>query len=204
VRVLEAALRLAHPIIPFITEELWQKLAPSAGKKGDTIMLQPYPKSQPEKIDEAAEREVAVAKDLVNAGRNLKAEMKLPPQQRVPFYITGAPSDASLSAVHVLIRPSELKVVQDLPASDSPVAVAGAHRIMPHIEVDAAVESERLRKEIARVEGEIAKSKAKLANASFVERAPAKVVEQEKERVTAFEATLAKLHEQIARLKRRS
>jgi valyl-tRNA synthetase len=204
VRVLEAALRLAHPIIPFITEELWQKVAPSAGKKGDTIMLQPYPKSQPEKIDEAAEREVAVAKDLVNAGRNLKAEMKLPPQQRVPFYITGAPSDASLSAMHVLIRPSELKVVQELPASDSPVAVVGAHRIMPHIEVDAAAESERLRKEIARVEGEIAKSKAKLTNASFVERAPAKVVEQEKARLGAFGATLEKLHEQIARLKGRT
>jgi valyl-tRNA synthetase len=204
VRVLEAALRLAHPIIPFITEELWQKVAPLAGKKGDTLMLQPYPKSQPEKIDEAAEREVAVAKDLVNAGRNLKAEMKLPPQQRVPFYITGAPSDASLSAVQVLIRPSDLKVVQDLPASDSPVAVVGAHRIMPHIEVDAATETERLRKEIARLEGEVARSKAKLANASFVERAPAKVVEQEKERLAAFEATRAKLHEQIARLKRRS
>jgi valyl-tRNA synthetase len=204
VRVLEAALRLAHPIIPFISEELWQKVAPLAGKKGDTIMLQPYPKSQPEKIDEAAEREVSVAKDLVNAGRNLKAEMKLSPQQRVPFYITGAPSDASLSAVHVLIRPSELNVVQDLPASDSPVAVVGAHRIMPRVEVDAAAEIERLRKEITRVEGEINKSKAKLANASFVDRAPAKVVEQEKARLAASEATVIKLGEQLERLKRRS
>jgi valyl-tRNA synthetase len=204
VRVLEAALRLAHPIIPFISEELWQKVAPLAGKKGDTLMLQPYPKSQPEKIDEAAEREVSVAKDLVNAGRNLKAEMKLSPQQRVPFYITGAPSDASLSAVHVLIRPSELNVVQDLPASDSPVAVVGAHRIMPRVEVDAAAEIERLRKEITRVEGEINKSKAKLANASFVDRAPAKVVEQEKARLAASEAIVIKLGEQLERLKRRS
>jgi valyl-tRNA synthetase len=204
VRVLEAALRLAHPIIPFISEELWQKVAPLAGKKGDTLMLQPYPKSQPEKIDEAAEREVSVAKDLVNAGRNLKAEMKLSPQQRVPFYITGAPSDASLSAVHVLIRPSELNVVQDLPASDSPVAVVGAHRIMPRVEVDAAAEIERLRKEITRVEGEINKSKAKLANASFVDRAPAKVVEQEKARLAASESTVIKLGEQLERLKRRS
>jgi valyl-tRNA synthetase len=204
VRVLETALRLAHPIIPFITEELWQKVAPLAGKKGDTIMLQPYPKSQPEKIDETAEREVALAKDLVNAGRNLKAEMKLSPQQRVPFYITGTPSDASLSAVHVLIRPSELNVVEELPVSDSPVAVVGAHRIMPRVEVDAAAETERLRKEIARVEGEVAKSKAKLANASFVDRAPAKVVEQEKGRLAGFEATLEKLREQLARLKGRS
>ena len=201
VRVLETALRLAHPIIPFITEELWQKVAPLAGKKGETIMLQRYPKSQPEKIDEAAEREVAIAKDVVNAGRNLKTEMKLTPQQRVPFYITGAPSDASLSAVHVLIRPSDIYVVADLPASESPVAVVGAHRIMPHVEVDALAERERLGKEITRVEGEIAKCRAKLANASFVERAPAKVVEQEKQRLAAFEATLAKLREQLQRLK---
>jgi valyl-tRNA synthetase len=204
VRVLEAALRLAHPIIPFISEELWQKVAPLAGKKGDTIMLQPYPKSQPEKIDEAAEREVSVAKDLVNAGRNLKAEMKLSPQQRVPFYITGAPSDASLSAVHALIRPSKIYVEENLPASESPVAVVGVHRIMPHVEVDVAAESERLRKEIARVNGEIAKFKAKLANASFVDRAPAKVVEQEKARLAASEATVIKLREQLERLKRRS
>jgi valyl-tRNA synthetase len=197
VRVLETALRLAHPIIPFITEELWQKVAPLAGKKGETIMLQPYPKSQPEKIDEQVEREVALAKDLVNAGRNLKAEMKLTPQQRVPLYVTGTPSDASLSAVHALIRPSELKVGHDLPASDSPVAVVGPHRIMLHVEVDPAEERARISKEVARLEGEIAKVKANLGNSSFVEKAPAKVVEQHRARLAAFESTLAKLRQQL-------
>ncbi|MDQ5850240.1 MAG: valine--tRNA ligase, partial [Pseudomonadota bacterium] len=200
VRVLETALRLAHPIIPFITEELWQKVAPLAGKKGETIMLQPYPKSQPEKIDKEAEREVAIAKDLVNAGRNLKSEMKLTSQQRIPFYITGNPSPTSTSAMEALIRPSALHVVIELPNSDSPVAVVGSHRVMPHVEVDPAAERERIGKEVARLEGEIAKAKVKLGNASFVERAPAKVVEQERERLAAFEGTLAKVKAQLGKL----
>ena len=200
VRVLETALRLAHPIIPFITEELWQKVGPLAGKHGETIMLQRYPKSQPEKIDEAAEREVAVAKDVVNAARNLKAEMKLTNQQRVPVYITGKPGSACLAAIEALVRPSAIHGVDELPASDSPVAVAGAHRIMLHVEVDPAEERARIAKEIARVEGEIAKAKAKLGNASFVERAPAQVVEQERARLAGFESTLAKLKQQLGKL----
>jgi len=200
VRVLETALRLAHPIIPFITEELWQKVGPLAGKSGETIMLQRYPTSQPEKLDERAEREVALAKDLVNAGRNLRAEMKLTPQQKTPVYITGAPSEAALGAMHVLIRPSELKVVDDLPASDSPVAVVGPHRIMLHVEVDPAEERARLSKEVARLEGEIAKARTQLANPSFVERAPAKVVEQMRARQAEFDSTLARVKQQLAKL----
>ncbi|HEV2429983.1 MAG TPA: valine--tRNA ligase [Burkholderiales bacterium] len=200
VRVLEAALRLAHPIIPFITEELWQKVAPLAGKKGDTIMLQPYPKSQPEKIDEAAERESATAMAVVNAARNLKAEMKLTPQQRVPFYITGNPSSALLAAVEALVRPSVIQAADELPSSESPVAVVDAHRIMLHVEVDRAAEHERLSKESARLEGEIVKAKAKLGNSSFVERAPAKVVEQERARLAGFESTLAKVRQQLEKL----
>jgi valyl-tRNA synthetase len=193
VRVLEAALRLAHPIIPFITEELWQKVAPLAGKTGATIMLAPYPKSQPEKIDEAAEREIALAKDVVNAGRNLRSEAKVPPQQRIAFYIVGQPTEATTTSTHALMRVSDLRVVSELPRSDSPVAVVGPHRLMPHIEVDPVAERERVAKEIARLQGEIAKARAKLANAAFVERAPANVVAQERERLAAFEATLEKL-----------
>jgi valyl-tRNA synthetase len=200
VRVLETALRLAHPIIPFITEELWQKVAPLAGKKGDTIMLQPYPKSQPEKIDEAAEREIATAMAVVNAARNLKAEMRLTPQQRVPLYITGKPGGALLAAVEALVRPSVIQTADELPSSESPVAVVDAHRIMLHVEVNAAEERARISKEIARVEGEVAKFKAKLANSSFVERAPAKVVEQERARLAGSESTLARLKQQLEKL----
>jgi len=204
VRVLEAALRLAHPVIPFITEELWQKVAPLAGKSGESVMLAPYPKSQPEKIDEAAEQEIALAKSVVNAGRNLRSEIKLAPQEKVPFYVTANPSPSTTSAFITLVRPSELRVVDALPAVDAPVAVAGPHRVMPHVEVDVPAEIARLQKEIARVEGETAKARGKLGNASFVERAPAKVVQQERERLAGFEATLDKLREQLDKLSARA
>jgi valyl-tRNA synthetase len=126
--------------------------------------------------------------------------MKLTPQQKVPVYVTGTPSEAALSALHVLIRPSDLKSVAELPRSDSPVAVAGPHRIMLHVEVDPAEERARLSKEIARLEGEIAKGKVNLANPAFVDKAPAKVVEQHRARLAGFEATLAKLREQVKKL----
>jgi len=200
VRVLEAALRLAHPIIPFITEELWQSVGRLAGKTGETIMLQRYPKSQPEKIDAAAEAEVALAKEVVNATRNLRSEMKIPPKERITLFITGEPSAATTTAAVSLARVAELKRVAELPRSDSPVALAGGHRLMPHIEVDPAAERERLRKERARLEAEIGKARAKLDNRSFVERAPAPVVAQERERLAVFEATLEKLNAQLEKL----
>jgi len=200
VRVLEAALRLAHPIIPFITEELWQSVAPLAGKKGATIMLERYPKSQPEKIDAAAEREVALAKDVVNAARNLRSEMKLTNQQRVPVYVTGAPGATTRSGLEALVRPSAIHVVDALPDSDSPVAVVGAHRVMLQVEVDPAAERQRLSKESARLEGEIVKARAQLGNESFVARAPAQVVEQHRTRLAGLESTLAKVRQQLDKL----
>jgi valyl-tRNA synthetase len=200
VRVLEAALRLAHPIIPFITEELWQKVAPLAGKAGETIMLAPYPRSQPERIDEQAEREIGFAKEIVNAARNLRSEAKLPPKDRITFYVTGELNTASTSAMVALAKASELKRFAELPPSDSPVAVVGPHRLMPHIDVDPQAERERLGKETARLAGEIAKARGKLGNAAFVERAPSAVVAQERERLAAFEATLHKLKAQLEKL----
>jgi valyl-tRNA synthetase len=199
VRVLETALRLAHPIIPFITEELWQSIAPLARKKGETIMLAPYPKSQPEKIDAAAEREVALAKQVVNAARNLRSELKVPPQLRVPLSITGPVSDATMTGLVSLAR-ATIQRVEELPKGDSPVAVVGPHQIMLTIQIDVAAERTRLGKEIARLEIEISKARSKLGNASFVERAPAKVVEQEKQRLAGFEATVDKLKQQLGKL----
>jgi valyl-tRNA synthetase len=200
VRVLEAALRLAHPIIPFITEELWQKVAPLAGKGGDSVMLAPYPKYQPEKIDEAVERTIERAKEQVMALRNLRSEMTIPPQQRVPVYITGEPSAAALGAIDMLVRPSAIHVVKELPQADAPVKVVGDSRLMLHVEIDVAAESARLTKEIARIDGEAARTQGKLANESFVARAPANVVEQERKRLADFQATRAKLKEQLHKL----
>jgi valyl-tRNA synthetase len=207
-RVLETALRLAHPIIPFITEELWQKVAPLAGRKGETIMLAPYPKSQPEKIDLAAERDMAVLKDLTNAARNLRSEAKVPPKDRVALVLTEPPktSDPGTTAAGVvsLARLSDFKPVDALPRSDSPVAVVGSSRMMLRIEVDPAVETERIKKEVSRLEGEVTRAQSKLGNPSFVERAPAKVVEQERERLAGFQATLTKLRTQLDKLAART
>jgi valyl-tRNA synthetase len=204
VRTLETSLRLAHPLIPFITEELWQKVAPLAGKTGDTIMLQPYPKSQPEKIDPPAERDMALLKEWTIATRNLRAESKLPPGERLPLYATAQPAVSApslmLSALKALARLEEIKVVEALPDSPAPVAVVGEARLMLYKAVDPALERERLQKESARLAAEIGKAKGKLANASFVQRAPAKVVEQERERLAGFEATLAKVNAQLAKL----
>ena len=201
VRVLEASLRLAHPIIPFITEELWQDVKALAGKNGETIMLSPYPKSQPEKIDEAAEKEIADIKTSVLAKRNLKSEMKLPPHRKTPLYTTEIPSVPMMTANAALVA-SEIKIVSDeeLSKIDSPVGLAGNHRFTFKVELDKAAEQDRLTKEIARLEGEIVKAHAKLGNASFVDRAPAKVVEQERARLAGFEATLAKLRPQLNKL----
>ena len=199
VRVLETVLRLAHPLIPFITEELWQKVAPVAGRSGESIMLQAYPRADLTRCDEKSEAWVATLKSMVNACRSLRGEMNLSPAQKVPLAAAGdkAVIEAYAPYLAALARLSEISATEDaLPDSDAPVQIVGNFRLMLKIEIDVAAERERLDKEIARLQGEIAKAQGKLSNASFVDRAPAAVVEQERKRMEEFSATLGQLQVQ--------
>jgi valyl-tRNA synthetase len=202
VRVLETILRLAHPVIPFITEELWQKVAPLAAKSGPSIMLQRYPKTQPEKLDSDAEREIGLLKEIVTACRTLRSEMNIAPGARLPLLVQGDPTRlaAFMPYMTALARLSKVSIVHELPATEAPVAIAAECKLMLEVEIDVAAERERLGKEATRLESEVAKAQAKLANPKFVERAPANVVAQEKERLAQFSSTLAQLRAQLAKL----
>ncbi|HLX28255.1 MAG TPA: valine--tRNA ligase [Casimicrobiaceae bacterium] len=202
VRVLESVLRLAHPFIPFITEELRHTVAPLAGLAGKTISLQPYPEADSDKHDEAASAQIETFKALVESVRSLRSEMALPPGRKVGAFIAGDASrlDGLLDYLKALARLSDVSIVAELPKRNAPAQVVEPFRIMLDVLVDATAERERVAKDIARHEGEIAKSQAKLANDGFVARAPGAIVEQERSRLASATATLAKLREQYARL----
>jgi valyl-tRNA synthetase len=207
VRVLEAILRLAHPIIPFVTEALWQAVAPVAGKTGDTIAVAPYPAAQAANIDEAAEADVARLKTLVDACRNLRGEMNVSPAQRLPLYVLGDAAfiRSQADVLKALAKLSEVKVFDgeaDWAAASgaAPVAVVGEARLALFMEIDVDAEKARQGKEAERLDKEITKAQAKLGNEAFVAKAPPQVIEQEKKRMADFSAALEKIREQLRRL----
>ena len=206
--ILEKTLRLAHPVIPFITEELWQKVAPLAGiavSDGDTLMLQSYPVPDTTKMDETADRWMAQCKALVDACRNLRGEMQLSPAKRVPLFMESAKQHAGELAAFIphlkaLGKLSEVSIEDALPKSPAPVSIVGDVRLMLKVEIDVAAERERLSKEIAKVENDIARINAKLSNENFVAKAPEKVVATERERLAGFSSVLDKLKDQLSKL----
>ncbi len=212
-RVLETILRLAHPIIPFITEELWQTIGPKSGKNlsqqpAQSIALQAYPVSESNKIDPKSEAWMNEVKAIVDACRNLRGEMQISPAQKLPLWISGDRSflEKAVPYLSALAKLSEVKIVDnesdlERDAPESPIALVGQHKLLLKVEIDPKVEQVRLSKEIARLAGEINKCQSKLGNEGFVARAPAEVIDQEKKRLAEFEASHAKLSQQLNKLK---
>jgi len=207
IRVLEAILRLAHPVIPFITEELWQKVAPVAGKPGASVSVAPYPECNPGNVNPEAEAWMARLKGVVDACRNLRGEMNVSPGTRLPAYVVGDAAFIREAApvLQALAKLSEVRIFDDeaawaAAAGVAPVAVAGDARLCLYMEIDVAAEKARLSKEVARLQGELAKANGKLANEAFVAKAPPAVIEQERKRIADFAATLQKLQAQLHRL----
>ena len=208
IRTLETVLRLLHPVAPFITAELWEAVAPVAERKAtDTIATAAYPQAQLEKIDPAADAWVAKLKLLAASVRSLRSEMSLSPAERVPLLAMGDAAFLEQAAplLKALAKLADVKVFSDEAAfaqatASSPVAVQGEVRMALHVEIDVEAERARLAKEIARLEGEIVKADAKLGNESFVARAPAAVVAQERARLDDFRQSLRRLQDQLARL----
>ena len=207
IRSLETILRLVHPLTPFISEELWQKVAPVAGRAGPSVSIAAYPVAQLDRVDEKAEAHVAKLKTLVDACRNLRGEMSVSPATKLPLYVLGD-SDFMKAAgpvLQALAKLNEVKVFDNegewtKAAAAAPVAVVGEARLCLFMEVDVAAEKIRLSKEVARLEGEIGKANGKLSNEAFVAKAPPAVIEQERKRVADFEATLSKMKTQLAQL----
>ena len=210
VTVLEAVLRLAHPIIPFITEELWQKVSVTAGvRKADEdafLMLQTYPTFDAVKVDTVAVARMTTIQAQIDSIRNLRSEMKLPPSQKMPLLISGPEAECAAAAPYLqqLARLESVTHVEDLQqaaqGSVAPVAIVGDFKLMLKVEIDVKAERERLSKEAARLAGEVKKCQSKLDNERFVSKAPASVVDTEKKRLAEFTALLAKVEEQLSKL----
>lgn len=210
VRVLEAVLRLAHPFMPFITEEIWQKIAPLAGKQGATIMGQPYPAAEPGRLDTEAESDIQWIKAVITAIRNIRGEMRIPPGKTLDVFLhNGKEADHQrLDANHAfLCRLAKLNSLRWLNPEDS--APASATGLVGDMEIlvpmagliDKGAEMERLGKEIDKLRQEVVRGDAKLRNPNFVDKAPQAVVTKEREKLDDYRSQQARLEEQLEKIK---
>ena len=209
-RVLEAVLRLIHPLMPFVTEEIWQRVAPLAGRTGPSIMLEPYPAPQPELDDAEAVEHMTWLKGLVLAIRRIRGELDLPPGRQIPVVLV-APSDTErdrlaggAAYVQALARVATIDILE---AGDPPpkaaTALLGGLEILVPLEgiIDKDAEIGRLDRQIGKLGKDLSRSRAKLANPSFRDRAPAAVVEKERRRAAELETSIGKLEAQLEALR---
>jgi valyl-tRNA synthetase len=208
-RVLETLLRLLHPIMPFITEEIWQQLAPLAGRQGDTIQLQPYPRADEYKFDSQATEEMEWVKAFVMGVRRIRAELNIAPSKSLPVLLQNWRQDdrARYESYGYLIQAlAKLETTTWLNRGDPPesaMALVGEMKVLIPLAglIDKNAELARLDKEINKLRASLEKGETKLLNANFLDRAPATVVEKERARVNELKVSLAQLNEQAERIR---
>jgi valyl-tRNA synthetase len=208
VDVLEVTLRMLHPLMPFITEEIWMQVAPMLGRQAETLMDRPYPQIGEFAEDAPAGQAIAWVRQFILGVRRIRAENNLEPARRIPIRVHGGSAEerawlgAMEAPIRHLARLESLEESTDAGGADATTALAGDMTILvPLLDlIDPAVERERLTKEIARLEQDLARVEGKLANASFVARAPAEVVEKERRRAADNRDQIARFSEQLARL----
>jgi valyl-tRNA synthetase len=209
VRVLETILRLNHPIMPFITEEIWQMIAPLAGITGDTIMLQPFPVADEKKIDSTAETELEWVKSFVTGVRKIRSEMDIAPGKPLPVLLYNA-SDSDKTCfknnqafIETLAKLENVEWLEsNADAPESATALLGEMQILIPLAglIDKEAELARLEKEIGKLKINIDKGNAKLGNPGFVDKAPAAVVDKERTRVDELSVALTQLQEQAEKI----
>ena len=202
-RVLEAALRLLHPIMPFITEELWQTIAPMCdAKTADSIMLAPFPVYDSEWIDQTAFDKMNTLQELIGVVRNLRGEMGIAPSVKAPLFVESTDNLADyLKYLPMMARLTEATQVATLPESeDAPVAVMNGARLMLKVEVDKAAETARLNKEAEKLQKALDKLNAKLSKPGYTDKAPAHLVEKDKAELAELEEKMAKVKVGLAKL----
>lgn len=210
-KVLESVLRLAHPIMPFITEEIWQRVAPLAGVTSATIMLQPYPALEKAAIDEKAESQVQWLMDFILGVRRIRGEMNIAPGKPLKVLLQNVSdtdrsnlleSESYLLKLGRLDSITSLAVLDDLP--ESAIALVGEMKILIPMAglIDKDAELARLEKEIQRIQKELPRIESKLSNVAFVDKAPPEVIAKEREKLSGLQSSMNNLNEQYARIKK--
>jgi len=209
VRVLETILRLNHPIMPFITEELWQMIAPLTGKTGATIMTQPYPVADQSKVDEVAEAELEWVKNFITGVRRIRSEMDIPPGKPLPVLLQNASEsdktcfNSNQSFIETLAKLESVTWLEaGETAPESATSLVGEMQILIPLAglIDKEAELARLEKEIGKLKINIEKGEAKLQNPGFVDKAPEAVVEKERQHVAELSKALQQLQEQAEKI----